>query len=186
MAGNYGQKNNIVLIGFMGTGKTTVGRLLAQRTGRTFVDLDEEIERSLGLPVSTIFVQYGEVFFREQERQMIRQLSCRNNMVVATGGGAVLCEENVSNLRQCGLVITLQCQPDIIAKRIAGDSVVRPLVKQENRLQVITELLQERSSRYEAANFTIDTSWITANEVVNKLENLITIWQDSVLLTESI
>jgi len=186
MAGNHGQRNNIVLIGFMGTGKTTAGRLLAQRTGRTFVDLDEEIERSLAMPVSEIFAQYGEGFFREQEQHMIRQLNCRNNMVVATGGGAVLCEENVRNLRQCGLVIALQCQPDIIAKRIEGDPVVRPLVKQENGLQVITGLLQERSSRYEAANFTIDTSWSTANEVVIKLENLITIWQDAMLLTESI
>lgn len=186
MAGNHGQRNNILLIGFMGTGKTTVGRLLAQRTGRTFVDLDEEIERSLGLPVSAIFAQYGEAFFREQERQIIRQLSCRNDMVVATGGGAVLCEENVSNLRQCGLVIALQCQPDIIAKRIAGDPDVRPLVKQEDSLQIITGLWQERRSRYEEANFTIDTSWSTANEVVNKLENLIAIWQDSMLLTEFI
>lgn len=186
MAGSHRQKNNIVLIGFMGTGKTTVGRLLAQRTGRTFVDLDEEIERSAGLPVSAIFAQYGEAFFRDQERQIIKQLSDRNDRVIATGGGAVLCEENVSNLRQCGLVIALQCQPDIIAKRIAGDPAVRPLVKQENSLQIITGLLQERRSRYEAANFTIDTSWITASEVVGKLENLITIWQDSVLLTESI
>lgn len=186
MTGKLETRNNIVLIGFMGTGKTTAGRLLAERTGRTFVDLDEEIERLLGMPVSAIFAQYGESFFREQEQQIIRQIICRSNIVFATGGGAVLLEENIHNLQQCGLVITLKCQPEIIIKRILGDIAVRPLLNRENRLQVITELLQERSSRYEEANFCIDTSMLSIDEVVKKMENLITIWKDSMLLAKSI
>ncbi|WP_312563453.1 shikimate kinase [Anaerospora sp.] len=186
MAGKLETRNNIVLIGFMGTGKTTAGRLLAERTGRTFVDLDEEIERLLGMPVSAIFAQYGESFFREQEQQIIRQIICRSNIVFATGGGAVLLEENIRNLQQCGLIITLKCQPEVIIKRIVGDTAVRPLLNRENRLQVITELLQERCSRYETANFCIDTSLISTDEVVKKMEDLITIWKDSILLAKSI
>ncbi|SDF46436.1 shikimate kinase [Sporolituus thermophilus] len=152
---------NIVLIGFMGTGKTTTGRILANQLGRTFIDIDQEIEAKCKLRVEEIFAIHGEPFFREQERCAIQAVSRYDNAVVATGGGAVLYPENVKWLKQNSVVICLQAAPEVILRRVENDKVQRPLLKRPDKLQAIEQLLQERTRHYAVADFAIETSTIT-------------------------
>jgi len=159
---------NIVLVGFMGTGKTTVGRLLANKLNRQFIDVDRKIEENCGMPVSEIFKTYGEAFFRQQEQLVIKDLLPRGNAVVATGGGAVLFSENIINLKNHGIMIGLEASPEVIIRRIGGDAS-RPLLNAPNREELVSKLLQERASRYRMADFSVDTSTLTAEEVSEEI-----------------
>ena len=161
---------NIVLVGFMGTGKTTVGALLAARLGWNFIDVDREIEARCYMPVSQIFAEYGEPFFRQKETAVIKSLTRNTGMVVSTGGGAVLRDENIAALRQCGTIVRLNAQPELIIKRLEADQrVVRPLLNRPDKLQRIINMLADRQSRYELADFSIDTDHLTPAEVVQKI-----------------
>ena len=161
---------NIVLVGFMGTGKTTVGALLAARLGWNFIDVDREIEARCYMPVSQIFAEYGEPFFRQKETAVIKSLTRNTGMVVSTGGGAVLRDENIAALRQCGTIVRLNAQPELIIKRLEADQrVVRPLLNRPDKLQRIINMLADRQSRYELADFSIDTDHLTPTEVVRKI-----------------
>ena len=164
---------NIVLIGFMGTGKTTVGRLLAKQLEWNFVDLDKEIEAACGMAVSRIFAEHGEAFFRQRESEAIKRLSQCTHTVISTGGGAVLRDENIDNLRQCGILVRLQARPEVIVSRVENDQhVTRPLLSQPDRLQTVTALLAERQDRYELADISVDTDNNTPDEVVQKIKSL--------------
>lgn len=161
---------NIVLVGFMGTGKTTVGRLLARQLGWRFVDLDREIEAMCCMEVSRIFAKYGEPYFREQETAAIKSLTGHAGMVVATGGGAVLRDENISALRQCGIIVMLSAQPDVIVKRLEQDPrVIRPLLQGPDKLQRVRSILADRQARYALADVSIDTDHLTPTEVVQQI-----------------
>ena len=161
---------NIVLIGFMGTGKTTVGRLLARQMGWRFVDLDEEIEARCRMDVSHIFAEYGEPYFREQETAVIKSLSGQIGLVVATGGGAVLRDENIAALRQCGLIVRLSAAPDVIVKRLEQDRmVIRPLLQGPDKLQRIRNILADRQAQYELADVSIDTDHLAPAEIVQQI-----------------
>lgn len=159
---------NIILVGFMGAGKTTTGRVLARKLDRHFVDLDREIETVCGMTVSDIFRIHGEAFFREQERNMIRELSQQSNKVIATGGGVMLQPENVANLKSNGWVVCLAATADTIINRIGTDKT-RPLLNAPNREELIGKMLQERANRYRLADYTVDTNRLTPDAVADRI-----------------
>jgi len=145
--------NNLVLTGFMGTGKTTVGRLVAEHPGREFVDTDLVIEERHG-PIQEIFERRGESGFRDIERGLAAELGQRKGLVIATGGRMLLDPENLRVLRENGRIYCLVATPEEIYRRVAGDSshVSRPLLDGEDPKQRIIELLDERRPDY--ARFT--------------------------------
>ncbi|EAX47861.1 Shikimate kinase [Thermosinus carboxydivorans Nor1] len=166
---------NIVLIGFMGTGKTCTGRLLAQRLRRVFVDIDKKIELEQGMTISEIFHTYGEAYFRQRERATIAKVARYTNTVIATGGGAVLNPDNIICLKQQGVVIWLTASPDVIFERTSRRRGSRPLLDRPNPRDAIAELLAERRRLYQAAaDFTIDTTakkpWQVVDEIIDVLQ----------------
>jgi shikimate kinase len=156
----------IFLTGFMGTGKTTVGRKLAERLGIPFVDTDQMIERSEGRPITTIFAMDGESYFRAIERQAIEDAPV--NAVVATGGGAMIDPLNRRRMRATGTIICLSADADTIYERTAGDGD-RPLLAGEDPRKSISKLLAQRAPAYAEADCIIDTSNIDAEAVVDTI-----------------
>jgi len=153
---------NVVLIGFMGTGKTSTGKALAQRLGKAFIDLDARIEDEYGETIPQMFESKGEAYFRSCEKAVVRQVSGRANAVISTGGGTVKDPENVALLKQHGIMVALTAAPEAIYERTCRQGV-RPVLDaagtdKESRLRRIEELLAERASMYEQADFTVDTS----------------------------
>jgi shikimate kinase len=142
--------DNLILTGFMGTGKTTVGRLVAQKLGREFVDTDLVIEERHG-PIQEIFDREGESRFRDIERALARELGQRTGLVIATGGRMLLDPENVRVLSKNGRIFCLVATPEEIYDRVTGDPsrVKRPLLEVEDPKQRIVELLGERGPDYE-------------------------------------
>lgn len=160
---------NIVLIGFMGTGKTTIGRLLANRLGRPFIDSDKKIEYENGMSIREIFNAYGETYFRQQERSMIARLSHYNNTVIAAGGGVVLSAENMVRLKRNGVIIALTASTETILER-TGRRNTRPLLDDfEKREQIVNKLLKERMELYQKADCHIDTSNSSPQQVINEI-----------------
>jgi shikimate kinase len=158
---------NVILIGFMGTGKTEVGRLLAKELAMQYVDIDEMIEARLGLSINEIFAKFGEEYFRYIESQTIQELKGLDNRVISTGGGAVLREENVNCLKSLGPLIWLDATPEVIYQR-TKHTEYRPLLKVSNPYETIKELLSYRKFFYKkAADFYIDTTDKSIQEVVN-------------------
>ena len=117
---------NIVLVGFMASGKTTVGVILAKKLNMEFVDSDLEIEKESNMCIPEIFEKNGEKYFRKIEKNIVKRISEKDNCVISTGGGVVLDKDNIKALRKNGVIINLETNPEIIAKRLAGDSG-RPL-----------------------------------------------------------
>lgn len=140
-------RGNIYLIGPMGVGKTTVGRALAKQLGLEFVDSDAEIEERTGVTITTIFDIEGEDGFRIREEKMIAELTRRQNIVLATGGGVVLSEANRRCLRQNGTVVYLHASVDMQMDR-TRNSKNRPLLDGKDREKVLTELMAEREPLY--------------------------------------
>ena len=163
-------KTNIALIGFMGTGKTAVGKVLAEKLGRSFVELDLLIEQKVGKSIPDIFQQDGEIIFRELEIEVTREVSKDKNLVIACGGGIVLNKINIDRLRQQSRIVYLTASPGVILKRVSGDGGERPLLKAANRALNIRELLRFRKPFYErAADITIDTSKLDINSVAEQI-----------------
>jgi len=157
---------NIVLIGFMGTGKTSTGRLLAARLGKAFIDIDRKIESESGASIAELFADKGEAFFREKERDVINRVSRLRNAVIATGGGAVMNEENMQKLRESGVVISLVASIAIILER-TGRRNSRPLLNRPDRAEYTTRLYSERYELYKKADLIVDTSDISPHQVVD-------------------
>lgn len=164
-----GETGNIVLIGLSGTGKTTTGKLLAERLGKGFVDLDQEIEHACGMSVEEIFRSRGETYFRSQERLAVRSVLPRRGLIVATGGGVVLAPENVADLKACVVVILLKAPAEVILDRLERDSVARPLLNNPDRLQGIERMMKTREEKYRFADFAVDTTSCSPEEVVEKI-----------------
>ena len=162
-------KSNIVLIGFMGTGKSAVGSRLAQQLKKQFVDMDREIENVTGMSIPEIFKRYGELRFRSEEKLMARKLSERENMVIATGGGFVLLEENIEALRANGVLICLDASPEEIFNRVSRKKGSRPLLKKGTTLEDIQALLQERELSYACADIRINTSGRELDQVIREI-----------------
>ena len=161
---------NIVLTGFMGTGKSSVGQEVARRLGRPFVDMDVEIEARAGKPISSIFAQEGEAAFRKLETEAVADVAANDNQVIACGGGVVMNKENVSRLKKNSILICLTASPDVILRRVSADDTVRPLLAGRNKDQTIRELLATRQPLYQqAADIMIDTSDLDVNGVVEQI-----------------
>jgi shikimate kinase len=164
---------NIVLLGFMGTGKSVVGRHLAAELRYQFVDTDQMIEEKTGKKISEIFVQQGEAQFRAWEAEAVREVSDRNRCVISTGGGIVLNAENLEALSRKGVLISLQARPEVILKRVQKRAGQRPLLQKPDPLSEIQRLLSEREPFYRRASFMIDTSDMRLEEVVRQIKEKI-------------
>lgn len=166
-------KTNIVLIGFMGTGKSVVGRALAKRLRRRFVDTDSEIEAAAGLTIPEIFSRHGEPYFRHLERQVVQRVAAGAGQVIAAGGGTVVDEENARVLRATGVIVWLVASPEAIYQRV-GRSTNRPLLAgagEENRRRRIAELLARREPVYrQCADFSVHTDGLTPWQVAREIE----------------
>ncbi len=142
--------NNIVLCGFMGCGKTTVGRNLARKTGRKFVDMDAYIEHEAGMCVSEIFEEYGESGFRDREHEACLALAEMSNLVIASGGGALTFEQNVAAFRGKDNIVLLDVPLRDIKLRLKNDTK-RPLLQRPDRDRAMEELYNRRLPLYRAA-----------------------------------
>ena len=163
-------KSNVALIGFMGVGKTAVGRALAEKLNREFVELDSLIEQKVGKSVPEIFRQNGEIAFRELEIEVTKGVSRGKDLVVACGGGIVLNKINIDRLREESIIVYLTASPRVILKRTSGDGGERPLLKVDNPSSAIQGLLRFRKPFYErAADITIDTSKLDINAVAEQI-----------------
>lgn len=161
--------NNIFLIGPMGAGKSTVGRQLAKALGKEFVDCDREIEERTGVTIAIIFEVEGEEGFRKRERAMIERLTKRDGIVLATGGGVVLDEENRSRLRTRGFAIFLDAPIDLLVERTARDRH-RPLLQTDDPKARLTDLAKEREPLYrQVADMVVKTDRRTARHVVKEV-----------------
>jgi len=166
-------KRNIVLIGFMGTGKTSSGRLIALKMKRKFVDTDELIEAEAGLSIKEIFKKRGEKYFRKLEKNIIRRVSNKRTIVISTGGGAVKNILNMKRLKKNGFVIALVSNEKSILKRVESQKDKRPLLKTGSRsesLKNLKALLSVRLPLYEAvADLVLDTSSLTPGQTAKKI-----------------
>ena len=164
-------KRSIVITGFMGTGKSSIGQLLADELGRPFADMDSLIEMRASKTISEIFAQDGETVFRQIERQVLSDLVAEQGQVIATGGGALVSEENLILAEDSGLVICLDASPEALAERLEGDES-RPLLQQGDTLTSIRTLLAARRSAYARIPWHIDTTKRSENEIVAQILSL--------------
>jgi shikimate kinase len=164
-------KVNLYLVGFMGTGKSTVGRVLAQRLGMTLLDSDLEIERRVGLPITEIFAQRGEAAFREHEREFIEQGHPQEGCIVSCGGGLILQEGMVARLRERGVVVCLTARPETILARTQTHKN-RPLLNVDDPLGRIRELLEKREPAYRSAGTQVLTDLRPLSEIVAHVQRV--------------
>ncbi|MEI6563114.1 MAG: dihydroorotase [bacterium] len=162
---------NIVLMGFMGSGKSTVGKLLASRLGMKFVDMDTILEERAGKPISRIFAEEGEPHFRTLERALAQELSQEKGLVIACGGGVVLNPDNIRDYSRTGLVVCLTATPEVIFERTAKDRN-RPLLEEQNRMQRILDLLAKRKGLYASLPHQVDTATHSALQVAETIVTL--------------
>ncbi len=157
------------MIGHMGAGKTTIGRQLAKSLAVPFYDSDRAIEESTGVDIPTIFEFEGEEGFRDREQKMIQKLTQLHGIVLATGGGAILREENRKVLKENGYIVYLQCSVERILERTRRDTQ-RPLLKTDNPKERLQRLFEQRQPLYlSCANFRIDTGILKRKTVVNRI-----------------
>jgi shikimate kinase len=165
---------NIVLTGFMGTGKTKVGKELSRILNMKLIDVDTEIEKAEKMTIDEIFKRFGESRFREIETEMVKKLSGYKNSIISTGGGVVLRQENVDVLKKNGIIICLMAKPETILKRTCNNND-RPLLQVENPIEKIKELLNFRKPFYEKADIIIDTEDKTplhiAEEIIERIKS---------------
>ena len=159
---------NIILTGFMGTGKTTLGRLLAKRVGYEFIDTDTLIEEQAGQTIAELFQTQGEAAFRKLESELVIELAEKEGLVIATGGGLVLNPENVTLLKKTGQIICLTASPEEILARVSRRQATRPLLQEKYPQAKIIELLQQRDAVYQQFP-QLSTSKQTHEQLIKKL-----------------
>ena len=159
---------NIVLVGFMGTGKSTVGQVIAQKLGFHFIDTDDVIEQTSKAKISDIFAEHGEVYFRDLESQAVKSVALMKNQVVATGGGVVLRSSNIDLLRTGGPIFCLNATPKAIWDRVRS-SRSRPLLRGPDPLKKIETLLDKRAPYYALADHQIETTGVSVDRVANEI-----------------
>ena len=163
------ENKNIFLIGFMGSGKSTIARMLAKEMKKELIEMDETIEAEAGCTINQIFEERGENCFRDLESQLIVRIADKGGMVVSCGGGAVLREENVLNMRKNGKIVYLCATPETIYKRVRH-STNRPLLNGNMNVEYISELMGKRLPVYEkAADTVIDVNNKEKKEIVAKI-----------------
>jgi shikimate kinase len=164
---------HIILAGFMATGKTEVGRRLAQRLGRAFVDTDALVEADAGSTVASIFAAEGEAAFRARERAAVERACGMLDAVIAIGGGALLDAENRRRLTAAGAVVCLTATPQEILRRV-GNAASRPLLRGPgNRLERIRTLMAERAPVYALATHTVDTTGLSVDQITDRVRSLV-------------
>ena len=168
---------NIVLIGYRGAGKSTVGRMLAARAGKTFVDADERVEKQCGSSISDIVRSKGWQYFRDLEKGVIDEICRGNELIIAPGGGAVLDPANVRALKKNGLVIWLKADGEVLGRRINQDPrtrASRPSLTGKGALEDLQEVLFMRNPYYAAAaDVQVDTSELSLEEVAEKVWSIV-------------
>jgi shikimate kinase len=168
-------KTSVALVGFMGTGKTAVGRALAEKLRKRFIELDPLIEQKAGKTIPEIFSEDGEIAFRELEIAVTKEAAEEKDAVIACGGGVVLNKINIDRLKKEAVIVYLTASPKVILKRTLRDEEERPLLKVANPAQTIRELLRFRQPFYErAAEITINTSRLgieaTVTQIITRLK----------------
>ncbi len=166
---NPGASPNLILTGFMGTGKTRVGREVARRLGRRFVDMDAEIEARAGKSVHRIFAQDGEAVFRRMEAALCKELSAQTGLVIATGGGAMIDPANRAVMMQGGTIVCLTCDGDEILRRAGENNENRPLLQVANPRAEIERLLAVRHEAYAAIPWQVDTTALSPDQVADRV-----------------
>ncbi len=168
---------NVVLIGSRAAGKTTVGKKLSFLLGRAFVDTDDLIEKRRGVRISEIVKVHGWAYFRLMEREIISEISSRDDLIIAPGGGAVLVPENVESLKKKGLLIWLRADAQVLSGRISKDPrspFARPSLTGKGTLEEVKEVLTEREGLYEkASDHQVDTSGLDADGVASRVISLL-------------
>ncbi len=163
------KKRNIALIGFMGAGKSSVGRALARKLHKRYVELDTLIEKRSGKSIRDIFASQGEPAFRRLETELTAEVAKGKNQVIACGGGAILNPQNTDNLKENSTIVYLESSLEVILQRTAG-SQARPLLKNTDREGAVRKLLEMRLPLYQkAADITIDTSDMSIDEAVQRI-----------------
>ncbi len=163
----------IFLIGFMGSGKTTHGRVLAKKLGYRFMDMDRYIELENGMSIPQIFESKGEEAFREMEKAALASLCTEDQLVIATGGGAPCHLDNMNRMKRCGLTIYLQLPPDALLQRLRDAKKKRPLISGKSReelLEYIAATLREREPFYREAHIVVDGMNLTTERLIRSLE----------------
>jgi len=163
---------NIVLVGFMGTGKTAVGKRLAKKLGMKYISTDEEIEAKEKRPINDIFAKDGENYFRKIEKETVKKISAMQDVVIAAGGGAVLDEENMKNFRKNSIIICLNATAEEILKRTESFAH-RPLLNVPDPLAKIKSLLESRAPYYAKADYTVDTTGKNRDKVVDEIVEIV-------------
>lgn len=169
---NAAIKPKLVLTGFMATGKSAVGRALAARLNRRFIDSDQEIVARAGKSIARIFAEDGEAAFRALEQEIIAELAASPEAaVIATGGGALVDDANYAALSRVGTLVCLVARPEVIARRVAASNVARPkLMQGEMALEErIAQLMEERKTAYARAEITVDTSDLPVGRVADRV-----------------
>jgi shikimate kinase len=157
-------QKNIVLTGLMGSGKTTLGKYISEKIGMEFVDTDEIIIQKAGKSISEIFEEQGEPYFRDLESEAVLEASLKHGCVISTGGGAVLREVNIDNLKKTGVLFYLEASPEELYNRIKDDSS-RPLLRGDDPVEILRRVLLARRPYYETADFKITTENRSLEEI---------------------
>jgi len=162
-------KEHIFLIGFMGCGKSTNARYLAKMTGVDQMEMDQKIVKDQGMAITEIFEKFGELYFRNLETELIRSLKGADPMIVSCGGGAVLREENVALMKECGKIVLLTATPEAIYDRVKH-STDRPVLNGNMNVEYIAELMEKRRPKYEAAaDIVISTDMKNVREICEEI-----------------
>jgi len=167
-------KPHLILVGLPGSGKTTIGQAVAERLGRTFLDLDQEIERREGQSISQIFGEKGEPYFREKEHELTVELKLVGNMVIAPGGGWVGNPANIALVRPPSHLIYLRVRPETALKRLGPLRAMRPLLTRPDPLGELNRLLAARKASYESSDHVVDTELFGLQRVIENIAELAT------------
>ena len=160
---------NVFLIGFMGSGKSTIARCLAENYGMDMMDMDQCIVEDEGMSISDIFAQKGELYFRDAETNLLIQVQGEQNKVVSCGGGVVLREKNIQAMKNIGQIVLLDAKPETILERVKDDDN-RPLLRGNKNVQFIRDMMGKRQPKYEAAaDLVIYTDGKSADEICKEI-----------------
>ena len=160
---------NIFLIGFMGSGKSTISKMLSEKLNVKQAEMDEIIVQEQGMPITEIFEKFGEAHFRDIETDLVKRLQEENGIVVSCGGGAILREENRNMMKEAGVIVLLTAKPETILERVK-DSTNRPILNGNMNVEYIAELMEKRRTCYEeAADFIVATDGKTCEEICEEI-----------------
>jgi shikimate kinase len=163
---------NIVILGFMGTGKSSVAKIVAKKLNFQFIEMDNLIEEKEGITINKIFQDKGEEYFRTLERKLTQEISPKQDQVISTGGGIVLNEKNILDFRKNGILFSLLAKPEVILERVKKETH-RPLLKTKDPLKTIKKMLNYRKPFYKKADYQIDTSDLTIKEVSEEIIKIV-------------